>query len=142
MQFSEAVSQFYFDITLNELRLMNQNTLYPHISYNSLLYLDIIAYKENCTVSYLARALHVSKPAVTAKVNDLMAQGLVEKHQSKTDKRVFHLTVSPAVREDYHKYDLRQQNATRLVQAKYTPEEISLFTQMLDDLRKEYTRDL
>ena len=101
MKLQQAILQFYYDATLHELRLMNENTLYPDISYHSLLYLDLIAYRENCTASYLAQALHVSKPAVTANINELIAQGLVVKTQSRDDRRVNYSTLSEPIQADY-----------------------------------------
>ncbi|MEG2923420.1 MAG: MarR family transcriptional regulator, partial [Oscillospiraceae bacterium] len=77
MTIANAVNQFYFDMNLNELRLMAKSKVFPAITYNSLMYLDIIAYKDNCTVSFLADAFNVAKSAVTLKINELIRQGLV-----------------------------------------------------------------
>ena len=105
MEIADAVNQFHFDMTINELRLMTQSEVLPGITYNSLLYLDIIAYQKNCTVSFLAQAMHVAKSAVTFKVNELLRLGLVEKTQSAEDKRVHYLTVKPKVLAEYKIYD-------------------------------------
>ena len=140
MKLQQAILQFYYDATLHELRLMNENTLYPDISYHSLLYLDLIAYRENCTASYLAQALHVSKPAVTAKINELIAQGLVVKTQSRDDRRVNYITLSEPMQADYRSYDKRLQQAAMVVKSRYTAEEIDTFVQMLGVIGKEYIK--
>lgn len=132
MDLSQALNQFYYNMILNELRLMHTNTLYPNITYNSLLYLDLISCKEPCTVSYLAEALHISKSAVTVKVNELIRQGLVVKEQSKIDKRVYYLTVSPAAMEEYRKYDVKLNFAKQKLKARYSADEMALFCEMME----------
>ena len=87
MDLKKACDQFYLDLIINELRLMNSTNTSNNITYNSLLYLDIIGYKKNCTVSYIADVLNVAKSAVTLKVKELEKMGLVKKTQSEEDKR-------------------------------------------------------
>jgi Transcriptional regulators len=141
MRLHDALNRFYYDQTLNELRLMNENTLYPNITYNSLLYLDLIAYREDCTASYLAKALNISKSAVTIKVNELIRQGLVVKTRSEADRRVYYLHVSPEVEEDYRRYDRRLDNAVRAVTQRYGDDEVEQLCDMLDLIRKRYAED-
>lgn len=137
----EAIERFYYDITLNELRLMNANTIYPNITYNSLLYLDLISYKENCTTSYLADVLHISKSAVTIKVNELIKQGLVIKTQSEKDRRVYFLSLNTDVDEDYKQYDKRLFNAVRALEKNFTGADLEKFCQMLDLIRANYLKE-
>lgn len=138
MKLLEAANRFYYDMTLNELSMMNQKMLYPNITYNSLLYLDLIVYKENCTVSYLAEALHVAKSAVTMKVNELVRQGLVEKVASETDRRVHYLKVRPAIAAEYQTFDRQTQHALAQVERQFTKEEIGLLCKMLEALSTAY----
>ena len=65
MELREKMDRFYLDLVLNELRLANSCQL-GHLTYNSILYLDIIAYEEKCTVSSIAEALHVAKAPPTS----------------------------------------------------------------------------
>ena len=131
MEIADAVNQFHFDMTINELRLMTQSEVLPGITYNSLLYLDIIAYQKNCTVSFLAQAMHVAKSAVTFKVNELLRLGLVEKTQSAEDKRVHYLTVKPKVLAEYKIYDRALFRAEKEIKEKYTAHECAMFCEML-----------
>lgn len=75
----DVVKKFFYTLSLNELNLMNHNQLCPDVSYNTLLYLDLIYFIPDCTASKIAQQLHISKPAVTSKINDMIAQGLVKK---------------------------------------------------------------
>lgn len=137
----EAIDRLYYNITLNELRLMNENTIYPNITYNSLLYLDLISYKENCTVSYLADALHISKAAVTKKVNELIKQGLVVKTQSEKDRRIFYLSIGPAIDEDFNRYDKQFVGAVQFMEKDYSQAELDKFCQMLNQISDYYTKE-
>ena len=71
MDLQETLNRYFYNQTINELRLMNESASGLNLSYNSLLYLDIISYMPQCTVSTLACALHISKSAVTMKVAEL-----------------------------------------------------------------------
>lgn len=138
MSLQNSLDAFFYTYTLNELRLMNENTLYPNISYNGLLYLDLISYTENCTVSYLAKVLHISKSAVTMRVNELINNGWVTKTQSKADKRVYYLAVTPELKNDYKEYDKGFNSIISNIEKNYSSEELNKLSQMLDEIRKAY----
>lgn len=135
---SASVNKLYYRIILNELRLMNNASDFPNISYNTLLYLDIISMTENCTVSQLAEVLHIAKSSVTLKINELMRQGLVEKTQSKTDKRVKYLTVSSQIYKEYQYFDQATQKAIQAMSTEFNKDELGLFNKMLNQFSKYY----
>lgn len=137
MSLKEKMDRFYLDTIINELRLAN-NSSYQNITYNSLLYMDIIAYKKDCTVSYLAEALHVAKSAVTLKVKELEKLGLVFKEQSREDKRVHFLRVNQEVLDRYKEYDAVLYGALDEVEKKYQPEQIQLLMDMFDMINQHF----
>lgn len=141
MNMLDTINRFYYDMALNELDLMNQNTQYPDVSYNSMLYLDLIAYKEGCTASYLAQALHISKPAVTAKVNELIRQGYLERLQSDEDRRVHYLKVKPQVAQLYKTYDRKTLYAISRMRQEYSEEELELFCKIMDSFSAHYREE-
>lgn len=134
----KAIDQLYYNIILNELRMMNKNLLYYNITYNSLLYLDLISYTENCTVSLLAGMLRVAKSSVTLKVNELIKQGFVEKKQSEHDRRVYYLTVRPEILAEFKKLDQATNYAVEQVKKQYATKEIEDFCEMLDVFSSYY----
>lgn len=142
MKLLNAINELYFEMTLNELKLLNRQTIYPNISYNSLLYLDIIAYKDGCTVSYLAEALHISKSAVTIKINELISQGFVVKNQSNIDKRVNFLHVSDAFKQDFALYNKKLKKAVNSVESNYSKEDIVTFCKIINLIRKTYMEEV
>jgi Transcriptional regulators len=141
MRLKTAIAKFYYDITLNELRRMHHSLILPNISYNSLLYLDLIDMTPDCTVSGLASVLHVSKSAVTMKVGELLRQGLVTKEQSDADKRVFYLRLNPEAVKEYRSYDQSLARATATVEGKYKPKEIASFCAILKDFCAAYAAE-
>lgn len=140
MNLRGTVDRFYLDMVINQLRLANFNC-YQHVTYNSLLYLDIIAYTENCTVSYLSSILHVAKSAVTLKVKELEKLGLVEKIQSSEDKRVFYLHVNEMLLKEYEAYDQVLYGALDEIEKKYSVSEINVFCNMLDTINKYFKEE-
>lgn len=139
MGLKQAIHDFYYGTTLNELQRMNKSRVFPNISYNSLLYLDLIDMTPNCTVSRLAEILHVSKSAVTIKVGELLKQGLVEKRQSEVDRRVSYLTVNNVVVEEYRAYDTSLRRAVKAVEQQFSTGEIDNFVRVLAAFRAAYS---
>lgn len=140
MNLAKVMDQFYYNMALTELRLINENKMYANITYNSMRYLDFIVYTENCTVSRLADLFCVSKAAVTIKVNELCRMGLVEKVQSEEDRRIYYLTVPPHVAEEYARYDRILVRAAERLEGKYSKQEIEQFCKMLTDFGAFYKK--
>lgn len=141
MDLKKKVNRFYLDMVINELRLANQAGMYQSVTYNSLLYLDIIAYRENCTVSYIAEALHVAKSAVTLKVKELERLGLVTKTRSEEDGRVHFLKVNEALLEEYKAYDRVLNSALDEAEAEYTPEQLEIFCGIMDKINRRFAEE-
>lgn len=76
MDLPDKINHFYYHMALYELQLMSGGDFYNGLSYNSLLYLNVIGQMKDCTVSRLADALCITRAAVTLKVNELVKQGL------------------------------------------------------------------
>lgn len=141
MDLFETLNRFYYDQVLNELRMMNETMLYPRVNYHSVLYLELIHDWGKCTASDLARALHVSKPAVTSKINELIRQGLVEKIQSEEDRRVYYLKVRPEIVEEYRVFDQKTFHAAQKIQQRFSTEEIETFCAVMDAFCYYYQED-
>ena len=140
MELRQKMDRFYLDLVLNELRLANSCRL-EHLSYNTILYLDIIAYQENCTVSYLAQTLHVAKSAVTLKVKELEKLGLVEKVQSTADKRVFYLSVNQEILAHYKAYDQVFYAAIDEIEQTYSEADKKVLCDMLDTINRRFQEE-
>lgn len=133
MELGKSLDKFYYSTALCDLRLMNRQFVDENITYNSLLYLEII-YTMNgtCTASRLAQMLNVSKPGVTLKLNELLRQGLITKTSDPKDKRKNYLAVNDDKVPQYKVFRRQDSEAIRRITDRFTPEEINKFCEMLD----------
>lgn len=141
MKFKECVNRLYYEETIHELAVRNQ-TVKNSLSYNSILYIDTITYIPNCTVSVLAERLHISKSAVTMKVNELIRQGYIEKEQSCEDRRVFYLRPRKCGEELFPEYNAALHVSETYLNEKYTEDEMKIFEQILNDATEKYIEEL
>ena len=136
MSIVEEINEFYYRMAIYELEMMNGTDYYHGLSYNSLLYLNIIDQMEACTVSKIAEILHITKSAVTVKVNELVKQGLVVKEQSTEDKRVFYLRLNEDMDKIMKNYDHIFAKIEERLKEKYRDEELETFGKILQEICK------
>lgn len=137
MDLRKALDSFYYSTALCDLRLMNRHFIDKNITYNSLLYIELI-YTMNgtCTASKLAELLNISKPGVTLKINELLKQGLVTKTPDPHDKRKKCLTVNEDAIPQYKVFRRQDSEAIKRITERYSTEEIGRFCEMLDIISK------
>ena len=143
MNLRDSLNQYYYDEIVCDLRRLAKNGG-GELSFNSIMYLDVISYQEQsggCTVSRLAKTLHISNSAATMKVNELMHLGLVEKVRSETDRRVVYLHLSPLAAAGVCESDAPYERAVQKIETQYSEEEITLFCQMLQVFADEYQKE-
>ena len=141
MDIRTATNRFCKEYGLNELKLMNSNKINSKITYNSLLYLDLISYNQSCTVSYIANSLNIARSSVTIKINELEKLGLVVKNQSEHDKRVYYLSVSDLVANIFEKDNNSLMNAAKEIETKFSQHEIEVYFEMLDIFLKHFKNE-
>lgn len=130
----DEMNYFYYHMSLYELQIMNGNDYYHGLSYNSILYLNVIAQMEECTVSKVAEALNITKSAVTIKINELMKQGAVIKTQSTQDKRMFYIRISPDMEKNFLIYDQMFIDVVEKLKTQYSEEQLNLFNEILHSI--------
>ena len=139
----DSLNRYYYDITVSDLRQLSR-TGGGELSYNSIMYLDVISYQARrggCTVSTLAGTLQISRSAATLKINELARLGLVERTRSQTDRRVMWLNVTGRAAEALEAYDRPFERAARLVEERFSQEEIETFCTILDAFTEEYVKE-
>ena len=135
MNLRDSLNAFYYSNALCDLQLMNRQFSHPAITYNSLLYLEIIySMQGQCTPSKLADMLCVSRPGVTKKLNELIEQGLILKTSDPNDGRKFFLSVNEEAAPQYRIYRQQDDLAVRMITEKYSKEDIEKFSDMLQIL--------
>ena len=80
------------------------------------------------------RDSHITKSAVTIKINELVRQKLVLKEQSSMDKRVYYLRLSPEIANIMGLYDEIFQKVESDLRTKYTEEQLELFGDILQTI--------
>lgn len=134
MDIVKEVNNFYYHMALYELQVMNGDDYFHGLSYNSLLYINVIEQMEACTVSRIAETLHVTKSAVTMKINELAKQGLVIRRQSSRDKRVYYLELSPEISRVMGIYDEVFIKIEKELKKEYTEEELGQFCRIMQSI--------
>lgn len=142
MILKDTINHFFYTMSVNELQLMNEKFKDLNITYNSLLYLDLISQMPNCTVTMLSQALHISKSAVTLKVNELVKQGLLLKQQSEKDKRIYYLLLKDEINEIYTQYDKALYKAIENVNTHFSIEEQEVFSKILKEIESTYIKEI
>ncbi len=143
MDLRKTLDTFYYSAALCDLKLMNKEFVDKNITYNSLLYIELI-YTMNgtCTATKLAKLLNVSKPGVTLKLNELLKQGLISKTPDPNDKRKIYLTVNEEAIPQYKVFRHQDNEAIKRLTESFTPQEIEKFCQMLDTISQINFEDI
>lgn len=133
MDLVKEINDFYYHMALYELQVMNGNDYYNGLSYNSLLYINVMEQMEECTVSKMADVL---------KINELVKQGVVVKKQSEKDKRVYFLELSPHMEQIVGVYDQVFYKIERELKEKYPQEQLEMFGDVLKTISGYQWRDM
>ncbi len=90
-----ALEKFYHDFAISELKFRNSFNGNEKLTYNDILYLNIIAgHSGQYTATKIADMLQVSRPSVTDKINQLAKKGYVIRKQDEKDKRIYYLFIN------------------------------------------------
>lgn len=134
MGIGEAITKFFHDMGILELRIRNEHPAYAKLSYNSSLYLDIIsAHQGEYTPSKLADMLHIARPSVTQKINVLEKVGYVTRKQNPADKREYFLyfNADSFDADTQSIYTKLNKQISESMEQRYSKEEIEKFSEML-----------
>lgn len=134
MGIGEAITKFFHDMGILELRIRNEHPAYAKLSYNSSLYLDIIsAHQGEYTPSKLADMLHIARPSVTQKINVLEKAGYVIRKQNPADKREYllYFNTDSFDADTQSIYTKLTQQISESMEQRYSKEEIEKFSEML-----------
>jgi DNA-binding MarR family transcriptional regulator len=134
MDFPQLMDYLFYRGSVGELRMLNNHDYTRGISYHSMLYLNVIAYERECTVSKLAELLHITTSAAVIKVGELVRQGLVEKVRSLDDGRVHHLRLTQKTLEIYEQYSRISAETHSYLLSKYTGAELDIFNKILREV--------
>ncbi len=90
-----TISRLFHDMAVSELKYKNSLNGSTKLTFNDILYMDIIAGREGkYTATQIADLLMVSRPSVTQKINELVKKGYVIRKQDENDKRIYYLYIN------------------------------------------------
>lgn len=135
MELDRFLSELFYKQSIEELKVMN-DAGFGNISFNDILYLNMISYVENCTASHIADTLNISRSAVTIRLNKMVKKGFVTREQSKDDGRVNIIVISHGIKKLFEEGDFLFTNAIKGVSEAFNEEEIETFCKILDYLFK------
>lgn len=131
----KTIIKLSHDIAIADLRLQNMEAEKIKLTYNDMLYIDIIqARPGKYTATKIADMLQVSRPYVTQKINNLEKRGYISKVQDKNDKRIYYLSVQEHAFPEGYKQSFDEIDDVILdkLTEQYTEEEINQFLNMMN----------
>lgn len=107
---------------------------FMHLTLTQLYYIHAIASQPSITSSDLSKIFDVQRPTVTNIVSRLCKAGLVDKVQSETDRRVFHLSLTENGKHIMSAQDQACKQIAVVAEKIFTPEELDTFYEYNDRL--------
>ncbi len=126
----EEISRQLLSIKIQEIKKVESLDL----SLNHFHYIDVIHQMGSPTFSELAVQLGISKPTVTAFVNKLIRLNIVEKVQSKEDRRVFRIKLKARGKKISTAYEAALLNFVNHIRKKIPPARYADFVQLLEQI--------
>ena len=99
--------------------------------------MEIIQALNEPTVNKFASFVHISSPNAAYKVNSLVRKGYLEKVQSSSDRREFHLRPTQKFHDYYNLSSSYIQEVMSRVKERFTPEEVAQMDQVLGIVGQE-----
>ena len=99
--------------------------------------MEIIQALNEPTVNEFASFVHISSPNAAYKVNSLVRKGYLEKVQSSSDRREYHLRPTQKFHNYYNLSSAYIQEVMSRVKERFTPEEVAQMDQVLGIVGRE-----
>ncbi len=140
----QTLSEVYtkFKIHFYQEMFKKLNSRETSLTTVELFCVEIIYALKNPTVAEFANFINVSSPNAAYKVNSLIKKGYIEKIQSETDRREFHLRVT----DKYLNYfNLSQKYVNTVVERSkdfFSKEQVEILDGILKDMSHELMQDV
>lgn len=99
--------------------------------------MEIIQALNEPTINEFASFVHISSPNAAYKVNSLIRKGYLEKVQSPSDRREYHLRPTQKFHDYYNLSSTYIQQVMDRVKARFAPEEVAKLDRMLQIVGQE-----
>lgn len=133
--FTEVYDKFKLHFYRNVFDLVRERD--GSLSAMEAFSLEVIQMLGEPTVGQFAEFLNISQSNATYKVNSLIRKGYLERLNSTSDRREYHLVLS----EKFYKYISIMSNyeldVLDRIEKRFSPEDVEKFTEMLSVISKE-----
>lgn len=99
-----------------------------------LYYIELIDKNEDISVSEISKTLDLKKSTVSIAINQLIDLDIVDKIQSKTDKRFYFLKLTPKGKEIMKMHKQVHKNTIKKILRILNPEEVENFIRIVDKI--------
>ena len=99
--------------------------------------MEIIEALHEPTINEFASFVHISSPNAAYKVNSLIRKGYLEKVQSESDRREYHLRPTQKFHDYYNLSSSYVREVMDRVRDRFTPQEVALIDHVLDIVGQE-----
>ena len=131
MERAERFRKIKLDLSLRELKRA-QNDL--DVSYQDLLYMDIIYFHPETTVSYIADVLNIAGTAVTVRLNRMEKNGWIRRTRSESDRRQYIISLMGEAMRMYREYEDEWSTRMDTLCEKYSESKADELLDMLETL--------
>lgn len=139
MGLEQELKRFYSSVRMSELRFSGR--FGSDVDYRSLLYLDLIRYKEGCTASKISEMLGVDKSTVSKKIDSLVARGMAVKVRDPDDGRIQRLALSEEWRTMYDENDAPYDRVLERLETELSDSEKAVVCRALGIFSEELDRE-
>ena len=134
MERAERFRKIKLDLSLRELKRA-QNDL--DVSYQDLLYMDIIYFHPETTVSYIADVLNIAGTAVTVRLNRMEKNGWITRTRSESDRRQYIISLTGEAMKMYREYEDEWSTRMDSLCEKYSESKADELLDMLEILTRD-----
>lgn len=127
-----SFDRYYISMSVMEIHQSDWANGVDRLPYNTVLYLDLIAFEPGTTASKIAERLGLTKATVTATLNRLEDKGYIVRETSDTDARVRELRLSDDMAAAYTVGGRSMGWVADRMAELYSREDIERFCEMLD----------
>jgi len=99
-----------------------------------LYYIELIDKNEGISVSEISKTLELKKSTISIAVNQLIDLGIVDKIQSRNDKRVYFLTLTPKGKNIMEMHKQVHKNTIKKILNILNPIEVENFINIVDKI--------
>ena len=99
--------------------------------------LEVIGILGEPTVGQFAEFLSISQSNATYKVNSLIKKGYIERFNSTTDRREYHLTLTDKYYQYSNLMNNYQRDVAERIEKRFSPEDVEKFNEMLKVIADE-----